>query len=38
MTEFDFLSVPVSIIFGLALTHLLYTGWVFMVLVPNLAA
>ena len=53
MTEFDFLSVLVSIIFGLALTHvlsgqfrfvyhgkmterhLLYTGWVFMVLVLN---
>jgi len=53
VTEFDFLSVLVSIIFGLALTHLLsgqfrfvfqrrmtdthllYTGWVFMVLVLN---
>ena len=53
MNEFEFLSVLVSIIFGLGLTHLLsglfrlayrrglterhvvYTGWVFMVLVLN---
>jgi len=53
MSEFEFVSVLVSIIFGLGLTHLLsglfrlayrrelterhvvYTGWVFMVLVLN---
>ena len=53
MNEFEFLSILVSIIFGLGLTHLLsglfqlayrrelterhvvYTGWVFMVLVLN---